>query len=289
MQCDTKRLGWAWVLAATLLWPALGGCAQLRDALGSVQKPSASVTGVGFDDVKLDAMTLRFDIEVANPYDVPLPLADIDYSLASLAQPFLSGKAGLQGAVPAMGKQTFSLPARITYAELLKVLKDVRPGAVVPYKAELGLSVNAPVVGPLRLPLTKEGRLPIPTLPEVEVSEIKWNTMSLDEAAGHVILRIVNRNQFPIDLSKLTYALSLGDVEVANSTLAKAVPFAAGGGASTVEIPISFSPKKIGLAFFSILTGKGSGYGLKGAMDVTTPFGAMSLPLDQVGKTVFRK
>lgn len=276
---------WCVLVAASL---ALTGCAQMRDML-NLETPKARVTAVSLGDASLEAATLFFDVEIENPYRVPLPLANADYSLASAGRAFLSGKAALQGTVPARSKQIVRLPARMVYAEVLKSLSGVRPGSVVPYDAEMGLSVDVPGAGPLRLPLRKAGKLPVPTAPDVEVREIRWSSVALDKAAGQVTLAVVNRNQFPVDLSTFAYALSLGGVGVAESSLAKAVRFEADGGAGTVEIPISFAPQNFGLAVVQMLAGKGSGYSLKGAMDVNTPFGPMSLPVGKTGNTVFRK
>jgi LEA14-like dessication related protein len=191
--------------------------------------------------------------------------------------------------VPAGGKKTVLLPAKVVYLELLKVLRDIRPGAVIPYAAEMGMSVEAPAVGRLRLPLRKEGQLPVPTVPEVAVKEIKWHKLALEEAGGTVKVRFVNRNQFPMDLAKFDYRLSLGGTEVAVSSVARPAAFAADGGAAEIDIPITLSPRNLGLAFFRMLTGEGASYGLRGNLEVTTPFGPANLAFDQGGSTVFRK
>ncbi len=284
----SRRLLLVSLLLAGLVLATSSGCGALESAL-KLDRPSARIAGAALKDITLNSATLLFDVEVDNPYSVPLPLVNLDYALASREEAFLSGKADLQGTVPAKGKKTVSLPAELRYVELLKALKDVRPGAVVPYKADLGLSVDAPAVGPLRLPLKKEGELPVPAAPGVEVVEVKWDKLTSDEAGGHVKLRLANRNQFPVELSKLTYALSLGDVEVANSSLAQAIAFGADGGSGEVEIPLSLSLKNLGVGFFRVLTGTGSGYKLLGALNVTTPFGPMLLPVEKVGQTVFRR
>jgi LEA14-like dessication related protein len=275
------------LLAAALLLLTQTGCSVI-DAL-NLQKPSARLANVRLQDIDLQALTMLFDVELSNPYSVPLPLVNLDYGLASKDKPFLSGDAKLQGAVPAHGTKTVSLPAKVTYKQLLSVLTDVKLGSVIPYRADLGLSVDAPGVGPMRLPLSKEGELPVPAPPEVQIQEIKWDNISLDSAGGTVRLHVVNRNQFPIEMSKLAYGLDLGNVKVANSTIAEPLAFAANGGAGEVKIPISFSPKDLGLAVFSMLTGKGSGYKLAGDMTVKTPFGPMSLGIDKAGNTVFKK
>jgi len=278
------RLG----LLASLLLPLAGtGCAAL-DALG-LQKPTARLSGVRLQDISLTSITMLFDVDLSNPYAVDLPLVNVDYGLASGDKPFLSGKADLQGAVPAKGTRRLSLPTTVTFQQLLSVLSSVKLGSVVPYRAELGLSVNAPVLGMLRLPMQKEGQLPVPAPPEVKVQEIRWGKLSLDSAGGVVRLHMVNRNQFPVNMARLAYGLTLGKTEVAKAAIDKPLAFEANGGAGVVEIPISFSPRKLGLAVLGMLTGEGASYKLTGDVAVQTPFGPMSLPVEGVGKTVFRK
>ncbi len=287
MRNHTRRWTGIHLLALAPLLLGLTGCSVI-DAL-NLQKPSARVVGARLRDIDLSSVTMLFDVELTNPYSVPLPLVNLDYGLASRGKPFLSGEAPLQGTVPARGSKTVSLPAKVSYGQLLGVLTDVKLGSVIPYKADLGLSVDAPAVGPMRLPLSKEGELPVPAPPDVQVQEIKWDDLSLDSAGGTVKLNVVNRNAFPLEMAKLAYGLTLGNVEVANTSIARPLAFAADGGAGVVEVPISLSPRKLGLAVFRMLAGKGSGYKLTGDMSVETPFGPMSLPVEKTGKTVFRK
>ena len=268
----------AGVLAALFAVAALPGCQEVESLLGT-SRPSARLAGVRLEEVSLQSATLLFDIEVENPYAVPLPLANLDYSLASKGQQFLGGESALQGTIPAGGRKTVSLPARLTFSNLLAVLKDVRPGAVVPCSAELGLSVDAPALGMLRLPLRKEGELPVPAAPKIESVDVSWGRLSLDEASGVVKLGLTNRNQFPVDLSRLAYSLFLGDTEIATSALSQPTSFAADGGRGMLEIPVTLVPKNLGAAAWRLLSGGGGGYELKGTMDVGTPFGPMSLPL----------
>lgn len=277
-----------WGLVLALAVCGLAGCGAVEKAMG-FRKPTAKIVGVRFRNISLTSATFVFDVQIGNPYSVPLPLANIDYALASEGSSFLSGKADLQGTIPAQSQKTVSLPLVLEYLGLLRVLRNVRPGSVVPYTAEMGLSVDAPVAGPLRLPLRKEGKLPVPAPPRVEIIEIRWDKLGLDEAGGRVRLQLTNQNKFAVTLSKLTYALSLGGVQVAKSSLARAVPFGADGGEGTIEIPIAFSPKNLGLAAFRMITGKGAGYDLDGTMDAKTDFGPMSLPIKGIGKTVFRR
>ncbi len=269
---------------------ALGNACALWQGLSADQKPSVEIAGVQLKNIGMQSATLQFNMAVKNPYSLALPVVGLDYSLASQGgQNFLSGKAPQQGSIPARGNKTLALPVELRYNDLLKSLQGVRMGSVVPYKAQLGLSVKSPVGGSMRLPIQKEGEFPIPAIPEVKVSDVKWENLSLLKADGRVRLNCVNRNQFPLDLSKFNYAFSLGDVEIARSALSQAVRFEANGGEGALEIPISFSPAEFGLAMFKMLSGDEAGYRLKGAFDVKTPFGPMSLPVDKMGRSAMGK
>jgi LEA14-like dessication related protein len=124
----------------------------------------------------MNSATLLFDVEIENHYPVALPLTNFDYNLSSGAQKFLSGEAESQAAVPAKSSRTVSLPAKINYIEMLKTLKGIRPGSTIPYAAELGLSVNTPGLGVIRLPLKKEGELVLPNVTGADIIDI-WNTI----------------------------------------------------------------------------------------------------------------
>jgi len=167
---NTKRYI-VWIAALVSVF--FVGCETIQHAL-SLTKPTARMTGLKFQDVKLDSATLLFDVEVDNPYSVALPLLNLDYELSSGADPFLTGSADLQTTVPATSKKTVSLPANINYLNMLKALKGIRPGSKIPYKADLGLSVDAPALGLMRLPLKKEGEIVLPTVSDVDVKDI-WD------------------------------------------------------------------------------------------------------------------
>lgn len=152
----------------------LTGCAALEDALLQ-KKPSASLAGVHFADISLQSASLVFDVEVENPYSVGLPLVNLDYQLTSKAEQLFTGAADLQTTIPAQSSQEVALPVTLNYLELVKAFKDVRPGSVIPYKAALGLSLDAPVLGRIRLPIDKSGELTVPTIPKA--SELDWKKL----------------------------------------------------------------------------------------------------------------
>jgi LEA14-like dessication related protein len=158
-------------LAVTLVFAFTSGC---ESGLHNLKKPSAKLTGLSFADANLDSATLLFDVEIDNHYPVPLPLTNFDYSLSSGATRFLSGNAESQTTVPAKSKGVITLPAKIDYVSMLKALKGVRPGSRIPYLANLGISVDTPALGLIRLPLKREGDLVLPTVSDHQIKDI-WN------------------------------------------------------------------------------------------------------------------
>ncbi len=150
------------ILAAVLSLVLSAGC----DALQNLQKPKASLKGVKLADISLESASLLFDVEIANPYSVDLPMVNVDYGVVSNAGKLFAGKADIAGTVPANSTKMISLPVKIDYFDVVNAFKGVSPGSKIPYQADVGLSVNTPVLGVIRLPLNKTGELDVPAIPK---------------------------------------------------------------------------------------------------------------------------
>jgi len=262
------------------------GCKALSDLVAQLDKPTASFESLSLDDLNLESLTLGLKLRVDNPYGVSLPVERLGYRLQSGASPFLTGETSPGVSIPARGSESISLPLTVNYTQLLELVAGIRPGSVVPYTAHLDLGVDAPGLGPLSLPLEKKGELPVPTVPEVELTSVEWQSLSLQQAAATLQLKIGNQNEFPFELKNLKYDLSLGGKQIASTAIESGASFQPGGSAN-LSIPISFSPSSLGLAAFNMLSGEGSGYSIVGDMDVTTPFGPLTYPFSKSGETRF--
>jgi len=152
----------------------LGGCETLQSVM-DLEKPSASINGLNFGDINMDAATLVFNLEVKNPYSVPLPLTNLDYDVSTKQMQLFSGKADIQKTIPADSSGPVSLPVKIRYLDFFNAIKGFRPGTIIPYKTELGLSVDTPALGKLRLPLNRTGELAVPDIPKMD--QIDWKKL----------------------------------------------------------------------------------------------------------------
>lgn len=276
--------------ALCLLVPValLGGCKSLDGVLSAAPKPEARIIGAELRNVSLQAADLLFTIEVTNPYAVGLPLLDLSYAIGSGGRTLLEGGVKPTGTVPAQGRSVLQLPARLTFATVLETLQSVRPGAVLPYRADLTLGVDAPVIGRLALPLSRTGELPVPAMPEVELVAFNISSLSLDSVAAVARLRVKNTNSFQVDFARFGAALSLGGYPVGRANLANAARVAPGQWAA-LDLPLTFSPRTLGAGAYNLLTGSQAAYALSGSIEAATRFGPMSLPYEKSGTAPIRK
>jgi LEA14-like dessication related protein len=269
---------------AFVLLALLAGCQSMQDLLGGAPKPTAHVIGASIRGLSLENIVLLFDVEVENPYAASLPLIDLGYALSSGGKKFLEGTLKPTGSIPARGKQVIQLPATVPFSSLFAALKGVKPGAIVPYTADLRIGVDVPVLGRIDVPLSKSGEFPVPAVPQVELSSLAIDKLGLDQLKASAKLQVKNTNQFPLDLTKLGVTFALGGQEVGGSKLANPIALPAGQ-AATLEIPLSFSPRAVGLGLVNLLKGNQIAYKVSGSIDANTRFGPLSLPFSHVGNT----
>ncbi|MEQ8819295.1 MAG: LEA type 2 family protein [Sumerlaeia bacterium] len=269
----------------------LSGCAEMQGVLGDVvksaPKPSASVKGAKFQDLSQQSATMLFDVEIENPYGFALPLTDVTYGLAAGGSDtsVFQGAQKLTGTVPAKGTRTVELPLTIGFQELLTAVQGVRPGQVLPYRANFDLSMTNPSGGdPIRLPIEKKGELPVPAAPEVTVEDVAWENLSLANADGVLKLKVKNTNEFAASLAQMGYDLKLSGTSVAKGSLRDAANFEAGG-EQTLEIPFSVRPMDLGLAAFNMMKSGQASYDLTGDIDLGTPFAPITHEFSKSGRT----
>jgi LEA14-like dessication related protein len=147
------------------------GCETVEESM-SLRKPEARVTGMQFRDADAYGVTAVFDVQITNHYPMELPLTQFSYAVTSQGKRFMAGSAQVGITIPVGGSQTVSLPARIDYIGMLRLLGNVRPGAVIPYEAHVDLTVNTPRLGTIVLPLDKGGDVTLPALPGVDVDKL---------------------------------------------------------------------------------------------------------------------
>lgn len=159
------------VLLLGVLLTVGAGCESMEESM-SLRKPTARLMGVQFREADAYGATVVFDVQIVNHYPVALPLLRFNYAVSSRGERFMAGASELAIQIPVGGSQTVSLPARIDYINTLRRLGSVRPGATIPYEAQLDLTIDTPRLGAITLPLGKGGEITLPQLSGVDVDKL---------------------------------------------------------------------------------------------------------------------
>ncbi len=266
----------AWAALAAL---SLNGCTTLQDLIRrpTVKSVSMHVVGVDFQTLKL-----RFDVGVENGSSGTLMIAGYDYDLHIEGRPFLNGMSDEGIELKPRSVTTIPVPVVIPFSDLVKTLDSLKPRQDVAYDLAVALMVKTGL-GNFRLPLQKEGRLPVLTLPQVRLQGVKMDALTLKGASLEVAVEIATSPQPAIALTNLTYALTFNEAKVAAGTVAPEP--ATGKGAQLVRIPVHLDIPSVR----SILGSGSSGQErvtvkLTGEANFTSPYGTLTLPFTQTGR-----
>lgn len=256
---------------------------KIEGAIG-FGKPTADVTGVHIPSINLDKAELVVDVLITNPNPLPIPLIDINYLIESDGRKLVSGLIPDAGTIHAHGSETVKIPVTLIYDDIKNTYDDIKPGSIIPYRIKVDLIVDVPIFGRLTLPLEKKGEIPVPYKPDVDLEKIHFDKFSFEETMATLHLKLENKNDFDLELKALDYEIWLADVSIGAAELTKSTKIGKNG-ITKMEIPISFRPKDFGSALWDMIRGRGTGYSIKGNIDVDTPFGRMKLPISKEGGT----
>ncbi|XP_077234140.1 uncharacterized protein LOC143876288 [Tasmannia lanceolata] len=254
---------------------------KIEEAVG-FGKPTADVTAVHIPSIGLKKADLVIDVLITNPNPIPIPLVDINYLIESDGRKLVSGLIPDGGTVHAHGTETVKVPLTLIFDDIKSTYNDIKGGSIIPYKVRLELIVDVPVIGNITLPLEKTGEIPVPYKPDVDLEKIKFDRFSFEETSATLHLKLENKNDFDLGLNALDYEVWLGEVSIGGANLSKSAKIDKNGN-GVIEVPILFRPKDFGSALWDMIRGRGTGYSMKGNIDVDTPFGPMKLPFNREG------
>ncbi|KAK7824597.1 late embryogenesis abundant protein lea14-a [Quercus suber] len=256
---------------------------KIEGAIG-FGKPTADVTGLHVNSINLEKAEFVIEILIKNPNPVPIPLIDINYLIESDGRKLISGLIPDAGTIKAHGEETVKIPVTLIYDDIKNTYSEIKPGSIIPYRIKVDLIVDVPVFGRITLPLEKTGEIPIPYKPDIDIEKIKFDRFSFEETVAVLHLKLENKNDFDLGLNDLDYEVWLCDESIGSVDLQKSANLVKNG-ITYIDIPITFRPKDFGSALWDMIRGKGTGYSMKGNINVDTPFGAMKLPITKEGGT----
>ncbi len=201
----------------------VAGCASLPLGEGpEIRAVRPRISGIDFQ-----GLDLAFDVDVNNPYPIPLRTPRFRYGMDIQGSRFFESDAASEIDLPARSVGTVTLPVRVSYTDLLRAYRGLADKAEADYTLRGALIL--PVLGrSLELPLSHSGKFPIVRPPSFSDIRVQVPNVSLTRAKIGVDAAIGNPNAFSIGIKNLGYVLKLGDVEVGGLTAETANTLEAG-------------------------------------------------------------
>jgi len=253
----------------------------------NIQEPKASVENVKLTGLSLKTVDLLFDIAVENPNPLGVHLSGLDYNLLINEASFLKGQKNDKLDIKANGKANIQIPLSLTFAEIHKAVKSFADLDTVPYQLDLKIGVNLPVLGNIKIPLSKKGTFPNLKMPEISLKSIKLNSIGFSGADLKFMIDIKNPNALSFVTSNLNYDLEVNGKNWIKGKIDKAVKIKKKA-KQTVSIPVKLNFLEMGSAVYKMLSGDSKlEYHLKGKSDFSSDFKLLksfSLPFDKKGK-----
>ena len=280
-------------LCLLLLAMLFQGCSSLEQAgqIVAGSKPTGQVKGVSLTGLDVNGVDLAFDVEVENPNPVKIALDHLDYDLKLLDRSFLQGEQPMGLSLAANGRSQVKLPVRLTYERLLGSYRQLSKRDEVPYRLELGLGFDVPLLGRVRLPMHYQGRLPIPKMPDIRISALDVQRLTLQQADLLLELEVENPNGFALMLDKLDYQLKLNGIDVGGGLLKQSMEIGQGG-RGVISLPLSLDLVRTGRGLYgALLGGSGLNYEFRGAMEAAGDMpvlGGVRIPLEKRGRVDFK-
>lgn len=274
------------LIASTIF---LSACSVFQGFVSeNVKEPKVDFVGAKLSGLSLDAVDLLFDLKIENPNRVGVKLAGLDYDLFLDGNSFVKGNQDKGIEIPSAGAETIQLPVSLRFSDIYKTFENLKDQGASNYQIKCGFSFDVPVLGVVRVPVSKSGEFPLIKLPKLSLDSLKLDRLTLTGADLKLGLKLNNPNVFSMVLGGLNYQFKLNKQDIIsglsnNSTQIKEK------GDSMIEIPISLDFFQVGKSVYQILNGnKNLDYGLDGKLNLTTSLpllGQVSLPFNLSGKT----
>ena len=274
------------ILSAALL----NSCALIGSV--GIKRPHVGFAGAKLDKLSFDSADFLFDLRMQNPNHLSIKLAGLDYDFLINGSSFLSGKdeEGLE--IPANGEDTIQLPLSLRFVDLYRAVQSLQDQDESTYQLNCGFSFNLPILGTVRIPVSKTGDFPLLKLPVVNLDALQLTRLDLFGAELKLGIRVKNSNPFAMILDRFQYQFEVngqnwvaGEAKIASEVTEK--------GESQIEIPISLNFLKVGRSVYQMLQGKPNlDYQFKGSLDLRTShalLGKVTLPFDRFGQIEVRR
>lgn len=238
-------------------------CAVLED-LTKTQKPKLSVVDFKLTDISLQDVELTFDVEIDNPNPFSVNLASYDYDLKFNALSFVKGDQPNNTSVNANSKSIIHIPISFNYTDLFGLISGLKDKDETDFSFEATAGIEAPLLGLVKIPFSKQGTLPVVKAPKINIGSLKLANLSLTKADFEVELGIQNPNKFGLNLNDINYELAFNGLPAISGKTSERIDIN-DKSSSNLVLPFSVNLLQLGTAAKkAIVDGESFEYSLNG-------------------------
>ncbi len=264
------------------------GCSMIGTLIGrtKIKEPEVSFIGAELSKLSFDAVDFLFDLKIKNPNNIGIKLAGFDYDFLVNESSFIKGTQDQGLEIAAVGEETIRFPLSLRFSDLYQTFQILRDQGISSYRINVGLSFDIPILGAVRIPISKSGEFPLVKLPKLSLDSVILENISLSSANLKIALKLDNPNIFAIILNNIKYQFNLNGQNLISGNMEHKIQVNENGG-NIIQLPVSINFLQAGMAIQQILTGNENlNYQLKGSLDIATShqlLDQLNLPFDLSG------
>jgi len=265
-----------------------GTCETLPKVVSDpvVSFESVSLSGISFSDVSLKAR-----IKVQNDNAIAIPFPEIKWNLFVADASFLNGVVPEGTKIGARSSTIVELPLSVSYEGLYKTITKLLSADETPYRIDLAIRFPLPLLESKTFNTSFDGSIPLPKLPSLSFSGIKFNSLSISKVEFVLAWQVDNKNAFALNLDKLNYGFTVNGASWASGS----APSTTLPARRSTQIPVTISVSGISMIqeIVALAVGRKTvNYACDGELSLSPQgfenFIALNLPFNYTGSTTIR-
>lgn len=275
---NNKKKSTAWIIGLIVLAIIIGvAFAVFKFKQSDKEVADYIVPKISFQQMQLTNLTPeRADVKMRMIIDNPGPIGfkiDSLFYIISIADQEVARTTYPDTLrLKAKDSTELTLPLTLYYDKLKNVtdrLANQGQDSVM-YRVNATIFSTTKLIPKDKFNLKVEKKLPLVTVPDVKITNLKVNDLKLKGATMQVEAAVRNRNVFPISFKDLAYSVQIEDNEAVEGTKPGVVNIPAKG-SSSFTIPVQLTFKEMGKTVLDIIReGKDVNYNVKLKTELTS-------------------
>ncbi len=226
-------------------------CSAARQ-IADIERPQVDIRSVAVTGLTFESADLVFTMGVDNPNDTSIRLNRFDYTLDISGRQFLKGDRKEQVTLSANEETRVDIPITLKFEEIYSMFRTLAGQDSTHYRTEIGVHFDLPVLGDVRIPVTREGYIPLIQEPRINMDRVELEELRATGADLRLMVLMDNPNAFALTMRRMNYDFSVSDRSWAGGTIQEEVKIAPNQ-RRTFGIPVSLNFLNVGRSALQIL------------------------------------